>query len=126
SRIQEICQKHACPENGRSGAQRRRHTRDATQGTGGSEMSFPPSCRIHPSAMISPDARLGENVEVGPLALIDGPVTIGDNCVIRPGAYLFGPMTLGKNNQIFSGAILGERPQHLKYNNEPTTLEIGD
>jgi UDP-N-acetylglucosamine acyltransferase len=76
--------------------------------------------------VISPQAQLGENVEVGPLAVIDGAVTIGDDCVIRPGAYLFGPMTMGRGNVVFSGAILGERPQHLKYNNEPTTLEIGD
>jgi UDP-N-acetylglucosamine acyltransferase len=76
--------------------------------------------------VISPRVRFGNNVEVGALAVIDGDVTIGDNCVIRPGAYLFGPMTLGKGNLICTGVVLGERPQHLKYNNEPTTVEIGD
>src|SRR5438132_3464905 len=89
-------------------------------------MSWPSSCRIHPAAVISPEAQLGENVEVGALALIDGPVAIGDDCVIRPGAHLYGPMTLGRANIVYSGAVLGERPQHLKYNNEPTTVEIGD
>jgi UDP-N-acetylglucosamine acyltransferase len=89
-------------------------------------MSFPSSCRIHPTAVISPQAQLGENVEVGALAVIDGPVTIGDDCVIRPGAYLFGPMTMGRGNFVFSGAVLGERPQHVKYNDEPTTLEVGN
>jgi len=33
---------------------------------------------------------------------------------------------MGANNIIFPGAVLGERPQHLKYNGEPTGLEIGD
>ncbi len=89
-------------------------------------MSSPSSCRIHPTAVISPEVQLGENVEVGALAVIEGRVTIGADCVIRPGAYLFGSMTLGCGNSVFSGAVLGERPQHLKYNNEPTTLEIGD
>lgn len=89
-------------------------------------MSIPASCRVHPTALISQEAKLGENVEVGAFAVIEGPVTIGDNCVIRPSAHLYGPMTMGKNNSVFAGAILGERPQHLKYNNEPTTLEIGD
>jgi UDP-N-acetylglucosamine acyltransferase len=89
-------------------------------------MPFPPSCRIHPAAVVSPEARLGENVEIGALAVIDGPVQIGDDCVIRPGAYLYGPMTLGQGNIVYSGAVLGERPQHIKYNDEPTTLEIGD
>jgi UDP-N-acetylglucosamine acyltransferase len=89
-------------------------------------MSLPSSCRVHPTAVISPQARLGDNVEVGAFAVIDGPVVVGDDCVIRPGAYLFGPMTLGEGNDVYTGAILGEQPQHLKYNGEPTTLEIGD
>jgi UDP-N-acetylglucosamine acyltransferase len=89
-------------------------------------MGFPSSCRIHPAAVISPDVQLGENVEVGALAVLEGPMIIGDDCVVRPGAYLFGPLTLGQGNQVFSGAILGERPQHLKYNNEPTSLQVGD
>jgi UDP-N-acetylglucosamine acyltransferase len=76
--------------------------------------------------VVSPQARLGANVEIGPFAVIDGPVAIGDDCVIRSGAYLYGPMTLGRGNIVYSGAVLGERPQHLKYNDEPTTLEIGD
>src|ERR1019366_1430869 len=105
---------------------RRCHTRDATQRIGGIAMSYPPSCQIHPAAVISPQAQLGENVEVGALAVIDGPVTIGDDCVIRPGAYLFGPISLGHGNLVCTGAILGERPQHLKYNDEPTSVEIGD
>src|SRR5262249_4018841 len=92
----------------------------------GSGMSIPSSCRIHPTAVISSEVRLGENVEVGAFAILEGAVNIGDNCLIRPGAYLFGPMTMGKGNSVFSGAVLGERPQHIKYNNEPTTLEIGD
>lgn len=89
-------------------------------------MSLPSSCRIHPTAVISPEAQLGANVEVGALAVIEGAVTLGDGCVIRPGAYLYGPMKIGTGNAVFSGAVLGERPQHLKYNDEPTTVEIGD
>jgi UDP-N-acetylglucosamine acyltransferase len=33
---------------------------------------------------------------------------------------------MGRGNHVYSGAVLGERPQHLKYNDEPTHLEIGD
>ena len=89
-------------------------------------MSFPSSCRIHPTAVLSPEVELGENVEVGALAVIEGKVRIGPDCIIRPGAYLFGPLTMGRGNSVFSGAVLGERPQHLRYNNEPTSLEVGD
>jgi UDP-N-acetylglucosamine acyltransferase len=89
-------------------------------------MSNADRCRIHPSAVVSPDAELGNGVEIGPLAVIEGKVQLGDGCIVRPGAYLVGPLILGKDNKIFSGAVLGEQPQHLRYNGEPTTLVIGD
>ena len=62
-------------------------------------MSFPSSCRIHPTAVISPDAQLGEQVEVGALAVIDGPVTIGAGTIIRPGAYLYGPICVAESER---------------------------
>src|SRR5580700_9199120 len=83
------------------------------------------SAHIHPTAIIAPEAELADNVEVGARALIEGKVQIGPDCVIRPGAFLYGPLTMGPGNTVFSGAVLGEKPQHLKYNNEPTSLEIG-
>ena len=82
--------------------------------------------RIHPAAIISPQAELADNVEVGAYAVIEGQVKIGRDCVIKPGAYLYGPLTMGQGNMVFTGAILGEAPQHLKYQGEPTSLEIGD
>ncbi len=84
------------------------------------------NARIHPTAIVSPDAILGDNVEIGAFAMIEGSVTIGDNCVIRPGAYLYGPLTMGEGNTVHTGAILGDAPQHLKYKGERTTVQIGD
>ena len=89
-------------------------------------MSIANSARIHPTAIISANVEIGENVEVGAFAVIDGNVKIGPDCVIRPGAYIFGNVIMGRNNQVFTGAVLGEEPQHLKYNGEPTGVEIGD
>jgi len=84
------------------------------------------AARIHPTAVVSEEARLGEGVVVGAYVVIEGPVTIGPGCVLRPHATVCGPLTMGQNNIVYSGAVLGERPQHLKYNDEPTTVEIGD
>jgi UDP-N-acetylglucosamine acyltransferase len=84
------------------------------------------SARIHATAIISPEADLADDVEVGPFVVLEGPVRLGPGCVIRPYAHLVGPLTMGRGNKVFSGAVLGERPQHLKYNGEPTALEIGD
>jgi UDP-N-acetylglucosamine acyltransferase len=89
-------------------------------------MPIAQSARIHPSAVIAPEANVGEDVQVGPHVVIEGAVTLGAGCVVRPRVHLIGPMTLGCHNRIFSGAVLGEEPQHLKYQGEPTTVEIGD
>jgi UDP-N-acetylglucosamine acyltransferase len=81
---------------------------------------------IHPTAVISPQAELADDVRIGAHAIVEGKVTIGPDCILRPGAMVSGPMSLGRGNIVFSGAILGEKPQHLKYKNELTSLEIGD
>lgn len=89
-------------------------------------MPIAQSTQIHPTAIVSPEADLADGVVVGPYAVIEGKVTLGPECVVRPGAILIGPLRMGRANRIYSGAVLGEAPQHLKYENEPTWLEIGD
>jgi len=89
-------------------------------------MPIPSSARVHPTAVVAPEADIADDVEVGPYAVIEGPVRLGPGCVIRPHAHLIGPLTMGRGNKVFTGAVLGERPQHLKYNDEPTGLEVGD
>ena len=84
------------------------------------------SPRIHPTAVISPEAELADDVVVGPYAVIEGKVRVGPGSVLRPHVHLIGPLTMGRNNLICTGVVLGERPQHLKYGDEPTGTEIGD
>lgn len=84
------------------------------------------SPRIHPTAVISPEAELADDVEVGPFTVIEGKVRIGAGCTISSHARLCGPLVMGAGNSVFCGAILGERPQHTRYADEPTGLEIGD
>jgi UDP-N-acetylglucosamine acyltransferase len=82
--------------------------------------------QVHPTAVVSAEAELAAGVEVGPYAVIEGRVRLGPGCVVRPYALLCGPLTMGQGNIMHAGAILGEQPQHLKYHDEPTALEIGD
>lgn len=89
-------------------------------------MTNSPSPRIHPTAIISAEAELADDVVIGPYAVIEGQVRIGAGCVLRPFVHLMGPLTLGRGNLVYSGAVLGERPQHFQYNDEPTWVEIGD
>lgn len=84
---------------------------------------------IHPTAIISPQAELASDVEVGPFAIIMGKTRIGSGSKIMGHAVVgsdFGITVIGKNNTIFSGAAVGGPPQDLKYRNEPTKLTIGD
>jgi len=89
-------------------------------------MPIAPTAQVHPTAILSSEAEVADGVQIGPYAIMEGPVSIGPGCVIRPHALLCGPLTMGRENQVFSGAVLGERPQHLKYQGEFTRLEIGD
>jgi len=81
---------------------------------------------IHPTAIIHPKAELHETASVGPYAVIEGGVTVGAGCEIGPHVHVTGETTLGKNNRIHTGAVIGDAPQDLKYNGEPTRLRIGE
>jgi len=89
-------------------------------------MSRPTMPRIHPTALVSSEARLAEDVVIGPYAILEGAVTLGAGTVIGPHCQLLGPLTLGKGNRVHAGCVLGDTPQHLGYNGEPTNTEIGD
>ncbi|MBL8398787.1 MAG: acyl-[acyl-carrier-protein]--UDP-N-acetylglucosamine O-acyltransferase, partial [Candidatus Accumulibacter sp.] len=81
---------------------------------------------IHPTAIIHPGARLGNQVSVGPYSIIGEFVDIGDNTVIGPHVVITGRTRIGRDNRIFQFCSLGEEPQDKKYAGEPTGLEIGD
>lgn len=53
-------------------------------------------------------------------------MSIGENTRINSHVLIKSGTKIGKNCEIFSGAIIGEKPQDLKYNNEQTYVEIGD
>jgi len=81
---------------------------------------------IHPLASVHPNAKLGENVEVGPYAFIDEFVEIGDGTKILPHATIFNYVKIGKDCNVFPGAVVGAVPQDLKFSGEVTYVEIGD
>ena len=81
---------------------------------------------ISPLASVSPNAILGDNIEIGPFAFIDADVEIGDGCKIMPHATVFQYVKMGKNCEIFPGAVVGAIPQDLKYEGEITRVELGD
>src|SRR5262249_5810203 len=82
---------------------------------------------IHPTAIIHPSARLGENVTIGAYAVIDGPAEIGDGCELRPHAIVTGRVAMGRENVVGSGTVLGGYPQDLSFKPEiASEVRIGD
>lgn len=84
------------------------------------------SAVIHPTAIVSPEALLGENVSVGPFCVIGPDVRLGDGCVLHSHVVIEGPATFGRDNEFFAFAAVGGKSQDLKYEGEPTLLEVGD
>ncbi|MDE2219357.1 MAG: acyl-ACP--UDP-N-acetylglucosamine O-acyltransferase [Gammaproteobacteria bacterium] len=81
---------------------------------------------IDARAVISPQADLAADVEVGPFTVIGPGVRIGARTRIAAHAVINGPTTIGADNHIFQFASIGDAPQDKKYQGEPTRLEIGD
>lgn len=82
--------------------------------------------KIHPTAIVDPDAIIGTGVEIGPFTIIGPNVQIGDGTKIGPRVVIEGWTVIGKNNKIYAGAIIGNEPQDLKFRGEKTHLFIGD
>ncbi|MDA3876961.1 MAG: acyl-ACP--UDP-N-acetylglucosamine O-acyltransferase [Halothiobacillus sp.] len=81
---------------------------------------------IHPTAIISPEAKLDPSVVIGPYVVIEGAVEIAAGTRIDSHTILKGPCRIGRDNQVFSHVIIGEIPQDLKFRGESSSVEIGD
>ena len=81
---------------------------------------------IHSTAIVSKKAKLADDIIVGPYSIIGDFVTVGAGTKIGAHCSLDGNTTIGKSCEIFTGAVIGSRPQDLKYKGEKSFLEIGD
>ena len=82
---------------------------------------------IHPTAIVSPDARIAEDVEIGPGAIISGDVEIGRGCTIQARAVIEDGTKIGSGNLIGYGAIVGGAPQDYAHHPEiKSGVVIGD
>lgn len=81
---------------------------------------------IHSHAIVDPSAIIADDVSIGPFSVIEAGVEIGSGTVIDSHVVIKGATKIGKDNHIFQFASVGEQPQDLKYDGEPTRLEIGD
>ncbi len=81
---------------------------------------------VDPRAVVSPSAKLGNDVRIGPYAIVGDEVELGDGCVLDAHAVVQGPSTFGRNNHFYSFSIVGGDPQDLTYSGQRVRLEAGD
>jgi UDP-N-acetylglucosamine acyltransferase len=82
--------------------------------------------RIHETAIVDPEAQIGSGVVVGPYSIVEADVEIGDDCEIGPFCRIARGTSVGPRNRFESHCSIGAPPQDLKYDGEPTRLEIGE
>jgi UDP-N-acetylglucosamine acyltransferase len=81
---------------------------------------------IHSTAIISGNAKIDENVEIGPYSVVGDNVEIGRGTRIDSHVVVNGPTSIGRDNHIYQFASIGDDPQDKKYAGEPTRLLVGD
>lgn len=81
---------------------------------------------IHPTAIVAPEAKLGEGVQIGPYCVIGPKVSIGARSILHSHVVVEGLTTLGEECEIFPFASLGHKPQDLKFKGEDSRLVIGN
>src|ERR1700733_1996318 len=97
------------------------------------QATLPPGTRlvcamseIDSRAIVSPSARIGQNVRIGAFAVVGDGVELGEECILEPHAVVRGPARIGRKNVFDSFCSVGGDPQDLKFGGEATELIVGD
>lgn len=81
---------------------------------------------IHPLAVVSPEARLGVGVTIGPFAVVEEGVVLGDFCKLATGSVIKAGVTAGCHNDFGEHAVIGGAPQHVARPEAIGRVVIGD
>ncbi|MFT4547233.1 MAG: UDP-N-acetylglucosamine acyltransferase [Verrucomicrobiales bacterium] len=82
--------------------------------------------KIHPTALVDSDSKLGEGVEIGAFAVVSAGVVLGDGCRVLGHAQILPGVALGGDCEVGHGAVIGGDPQDLKFDRETISgVEIG-
>lgn len=84
------------------------------------------SIEIHPTALVAPEAKIGDGSSIGAYSIIGPKVTLGANSKVASHVVIEGNTKAGDGNEFFQFSSIGSRPQDLKYKGEDSVVEIGD
>lgn len=82
--------------------------------------------QIHPTAIVSPGARLGQDVEIGAFCTVGPQVQLDDGVRLVSHVVIEGATRIGAATTVYPFAVLGGAPQHLAHKGEDTRLVIGE
>ncbi|MSP53104.1 MAG: acyl-ACP--UDP-N-acetylglucosamine O-acyltransferase [Gammaproteobacteria bacterium] len=82
--------------------------------------------KIHSTAVIDMSAKIAPGVLIGPYSIIGPQVEIDEGTWIGPHVVISKLTKIGKHNKFFQFCSIGEDPQDLHYEGEPSRLIIGD
>jgi UDP-N-acetylglucosamine acyltransferase len=80
---------------------------------------------IHPTAVVSPKARLGYDCFVGPYSIIGDEVELSDGVRLESHCVIDGRTSIGEGTHVFPFVSIGLASQDLKYKGEPSETRIG-
>ena len=81
---------------------------------------------IHHTSILDSNAKISNDVEIGPYCVIGPSVEIGSNTKLHSHISIKGNTKIGKNNEIFPFVSIGTPPQDLKYKGEKNSIIIVD
>ncbi len=64
---------------------------------------------VHPTAVVSPAAKLASSAWVGPNSVIEAGVSIGEGVYIGPGCHVGANATIGAKTRLAANVVIGER-----------------
>jgi UDP-N-acetylglucosamine acyltransferase len=82
--------------------------------------------KIHPTAIVSKNASIGNDITIAPYAIIEDDTEIGNNVEIGPHAVLYNGARIGNKVKIKQAASVAHVPQDLKFGGEDSVFIIGD
>ena len=81
---------------------------------------------IHNTSIVDKNAKIGNNVEIGPYCVIGPNVKIADNNKLHSHVNISGNTKIGEGNIFYPFCSIGNDPQDLKFSGENTELTIGN
>jgi len=81
--------------------------------------------KIHPTAIIGKKAEVDSSAEVGAYAIVEDGARIGKNVKLYPRVYVYGGTEIGEGTKVHVGAVLGDIPQDMAFEDKKTYLKIG-